>query len=107
MRHQMVVSMIWQPDYYTGKNYLLRHVANGWSVSPILKVHSGVPFTLGNGSDANLDGNGGVPGQLVGRPLFGHICKWAPRRAAASLGQYNTLVQQYPANAAPTGCEYP
>jgi len=28
MRHQLVVSMIWQPDYYTGENRVLRHLVN-------------------------------------------------------------------------------
>jgi hypothetical protein len=68
MRHQMVVSMIYQPDYYTGGNSLLRNVVNGWSISPILKVHSGLPFSISNGADANLDGNNNDRAQLVGNP---------------------------------------
>ncbi len=68
MRHQMVVSIIWQPDYYTGGNSLLRQITNGWSISPILKVHSGLPFTISNGADANLDGNNNDRAQLVGNP---------------------------------------
>jgi hypothetical protein len=68
VRHQVVVSMIWQPDYYTGGNSVLRQIVNGWSVSPILKVHSGLPFTVANGVDANLDGNNNDRAQLVGNP---------------------------------------
>ncbi|HEV3042084.1 MAG TPA: TonB-dependent receptor, partial [Candidatus Angelobacter sp.] len=71
MRHQVVVSMIWQPDYYTGGNQVLRNVLNGWSISPILKVHSGFPFTVANGADANLDGNNNDRAQLIGDPFSG------------------------------------
>ncbi len=101
MRHQMVVSMIWQPDYYTGKNSLLRHVANGWSVSPILKVHSGVPFTVGNGADANLDGNGGDRAQLVGNPLSGNCLNGAPVGSAACWFNNTALVRNTPVSGAP------
>src|SRR5215472_12824213 len=72
MRHQLVVSMTWQPDYYQGGNRWVRPIANGWSVSPILKLHSGFPFTVLNGADANFDGNSNTDrAQLVGDPLSG------------------------------------
>jgi hypothetical protein len=78
MRHQVVVSMIWQPDYYTGGNQVLRNVLNGWSISPILKVHSGFPFTVANGADANLDGNNNDRAQLIGDPFSGACPNGAP-----------------------------
>jgi Carboxypeptidase regulatory-like domain len=72
MRHQVVASMIWQPDYYSGGNAVLRHVTKGWSISPIVKWHSGFPFTVLNGVDANLDGNNTDRANLVGNPLSGN-----------------------------------
>jgi len=50
--------MNWDLDYYTGGNAGLRGILNGWTLSPIIKIRSGLPFTVTNGSvSANLDGN--------------------------------------------------
>jgi hypothetical protein len=44
-------------------------LASGWSLSTIVNIHSGLPFTILNGKDANLTGNSSteraelVPGQ--------------------------------------------
>src|SRR4051812_24490241 len=68
-RHVFSTSINWSPDYYNGKNDVLRHVLNGWSVAPIIKLRSGLPFTVTNGNvDANLDGNTNDRAQLVGDP---------------------------------------
>jgi hypothetical protein len=64
-RHVFVASLTYQPDYYAGGNAILRNVINGWSISPIIKLRSGLPFTIANGADANLDGNGNDRAQLV------------------------------------------
>jgi hypothetical protein len=51
----------------------LKHVVNGWSLSPIIKLRSGLPFTVTNGSvDANLDGNTNDRAQVVGDPHVDH-----------------------------------
>jgi hypothetical protein len=48
---------------------LARNVINGWTISPIINIHSGFPFTVLDGKDANLTGNSAaeraelVPGQ--------------------------------------------
>lgn len=69
-RHVFGMRMNWELDYYTGSNAVARHILNGWSVSPIIKIRSGLPFTVTNGNvDANLDGNTGTDrAQLVGDP---------------------------------------
>jgi hypothetical protein len=67
-RHVFVASLIYQPDYYTGGNSILRNVINGWSISPIIKLRSGLPFTISNGVDANLDGTNNDRAQVVGDP---------------------------------------
>jgi hypothetical protein len=67
--HQFVTSLVWQLHYYHGNSLLARGFANGWTISPIVNIHSGFPFTVLNGKDANLTGNSSteraelVPGQ--------------------------------------------
>jgi hypothetical protein len=56
-RHHFVASVIWQPDYYNGSSKFLRTLANGWSISPIVTMISGLPFTVVSGKDQNLDGS--------------------------------------------------
>ena len=71
--HVFSMSLNYQPDYYKGGNRVLRHVINGWSISPIVKLRSGLPFTITNGNvDANLDGNTNDRAQLVGIPRVAH-----------------------------------
>jgi hypothetical protein len=57
LRHQFVTSLVWQLNYYKGENALTRAFLNGWAISSIVNVHSGFPFTVLNGKDANLTGN--------------------------------------------------
>ena len=68
MRHQAVLSLTFQPDYYTGANGFMRNVVDGWSISPIVRLQSGAPFTISNGADANLDGTNNDRAQLIGDP---------------------------------------
>jgi hypothetical protein len=70
-RHSAVVSFIWLLNYYHGAHKLFRSLLNGWSVSPIMSVHSGLPFTNTSGSDFNFDGVSGndrpirIPGSTL------------------------------------------
>jgi hypothetical protein len=64
------MSLTYRPDYF-GKSSsgILRGIFNGWSLSPIIKMRSGLPFTVTNGNvDANLDGSTNDRAQLVGDP---------------------------------------
>src|SRR5260221_8955334 len=69
LRHQFVTALVWRLNYYRGDHFLARGIANGWTISPIINIHSGFPFTVLNGKDANLTGNSSaeraelVPGQ--------------------------------------------
>src|SRR5262249_39743991 len=101
MRHQAVVAMIWQPDYYTGGSAILRQVTKGWSISPILKLHSGFPFTVLNGADANLDGNNTDRARLVGDPLNGSCANGAPVGSSQCWFNNNALIRNNPTNGAP------
>jgi outer membrane receptor protein involved in Fe transport len=69
-RHVFNLSANWDIDYYRGGNTVVRHVVNGWSLSPIIKLRSGLPFTVTNSNvDANLDGvTASDRAQLIGDP---------------------------------------
>jgi len=69
-RHVFSMSLTYRPDYFSKtSNAVARHVFNGWSISPIIKMRSGLPFTVTNGNvDANLDGNTNDRAQLIGDP---------------------------------------
>jgi hypothetical protein len=71
MRHQVVGSVVWKPDYFTDRNVLLRSALNGWTVTAIISLNSGLPFTVTTGTDVNGDGTSNdrpsvVPGQHIG-----------------------------------------
>jgi len=68
-RHIFTASFNYRPDYYNGSSAVMRHILNGWALSPIIKLRSGNPFTVTNGNvDANLDGNTNDRAQLIGDP---------------------------------------
>jgi outer membrane receptor protein involved in Fe transport len=72
-RHVFSMNLNFRPDFYTGKNRLARGLLRGWSISPIIKLRSGLPFTITNGNvDANLDGVNTDRAQLVGDPHLAH-----------------------------------
>ncbi|AFL89190.1 putative collagen-binding protein [Terriglobus roseus DSM 18391] len=66
-RHMASVAIVWKPTVYRGDRGLLRAVLNQWQISTITKLHSGTPYTILNGLDANLDGSStNDRAQLVG-----------------------------------------
>lgn len=68
-RHVFNISGHIEPNFYRGGNSILKAIINGWSLSPILKVRSGRPFTVTNGNvDANLDGVATDRARLIGDP---------------------------------------
>lgn len=71
-RHVFSMSLNFKPDFYSGSNHIVRSIINGWSISPIIKIRSGLPFTVANGADANLDGVGTDRAQLIGDPHLDH-----------------------------------
>jgi hypothetical protein len=71
-RHVFSTSINWSLDYYHGGG-VMEHVLNGWSISPIIKLRSGLPFSITNGNvDANLDGNTNDRAAIVGDPHIDH-----------------------------------
>lgn len=68
-RHVFSMSFNFRPDFYHGDNSVVRGILNGWSISPIIKLRSGRPFTVTNGNvDANLDGVATDRARLIGDP---------------------------------------
>jgi hypothetical protein len=69
-RHNSVTSLIWNSSYYHGSNAVARNVFNGWMVSAIVSLRSGLPFTVTAGKDVNLDGTNNDRANLIGNPLL-------------------------------------
>jgi hypothetical protein len=69
-RHVMVSSMIWNMDYFGKSSPFVRHVINGWELSAILTLESGLPFNITRGSDVNLDGTNNDRVNVVGNPYL-------------------------------------
>jgi hypothetical protein len=55
-RHMASISGMWNVEYYHGLNRILKQVANGWQVAPILSFNSGLPLNIETGADNNHDG---------------------------------------------------
>lgn len=70
-RHVFSMSMNFRPDFYSGDNRAAKAILNGWSISPIIRLRSGRPFTVTNGNvDANLDGVATDRARLIGNPFI-------------------------------------
>lgn len=54
-RHRWVSTIVW--DLPGPKKGVLGHVAGGWTLSGVLPIQSGTPFTVFNGIDRDLDGS--------------------------------------------------
>jgi Carboxypeptidase regulatory-like domain len=54
-RHVASIAAIWNLQYYKGSSFALKEVLNGWTVSPIVSLQSGAPFTIATGANNNLD----------------------------------------------------
>lgn len=69
-RHVMVGSLIWNLDYFGKSSRVVRNVINGWELSAIVSLQSGLPFNVTRGSDVNLDGNNNDRVNVVGNPFL-------------------------------------
>ena len=69
-RNVMVGSAIWDMDYFNHVNPFLRAVINGWELSAVATLESGLPINITTGSDTNLDGVTNDRVELVGNPYL-------------------------------------
>jgi hypothetical protein len=65
IRSNAAISGTWNIDYFHGENKIVKEVANGWQISPILYLHSGGVFTMTTGSNKNDDSAGNSRPDLV------------------------------------------
>jgi hypothetical protein len=66
-RNLFVTAIVWQPNYFHNERYM-RAVFNGWTISGIVKLYSGTPFTVNTGTDNNADGNSPDRANQTGNP---------------------------------------
>lgn len=70
-RNMASISGIWNLSYYKGSNGLIGNVLNGWQISPIVTLNSGMPLNITTGSDKNADGyNSDRPNLVPGANAF-------------------------------------
>lgn len=69
-RHMFVTSVIWNMDYFSKSQPVLRAIVNGWALAGIVNFHSGYPFTVTSGKDNNLDGSNNDRPDTVGNPYL-------------------------------------
>ena len=75
--HNAAISGMWVPNYYHGSNTVLKEVFNGWSISSILYLQAGTPFTVSSGSNLNFDSKGNSRPNFTGvnPKLDPHRCR--------------------------------
>ena len=54
-RHVATMSIVYKSNYNL-HNFIARNVANGWTVTSIIRIQSGNPFNITTGADTNQDG---------------------------------------------------
>ena len=103
-RHRFVVSAVWDlPWMKNASNAFARQALEGWSMSPVVKVHSGYPFSIYDCT--NLTGSSGftcpryVPGASVAQS--GHADVNNPIPGSPNLFTYLPLPLD--ANGVPVG----
>jgi hypothetical protein len=65
------LSGMWKLDYYHGSNFILKQAVNGWTISPIVSLQSGTPFTVTTGALKNFDSaNANRPDLVPGTSAF-------------------------------------
>jgi Carboxypeptidase regulatory-like domain len=69
-RQNFVAAVIWQLSYYNGTNGFMKTLLNGWTLSPIVTIGSGLPFTVTSGKDNNYDGVSNDRADVIGNPIL-------------------------------------
>ena len=66
-RNLFVTALVWQPNYFHDDRYM-RAAFNGWTISAIVKLYTGLPYTVNTGVDINQDGNSPDRANQIGIP---------------------------------------
>jgi Carboxypeptidase regulatory-like domain len=79
LRHNAAMSGTWNINYFHGDSQIMKNVVNGWTISPIVYLHSGSPFTVTTGKNESDDStNNQRPDYVPGGPnpvLDPHRCR--------------------------------
>jgi hypothetical protein len=71
IRNMASISAMWTLNYYNGSSRLIKQFANGWTISPIVSLQSGTPFSISTGSNKNFDSaNSNRPNLVPGVNAF-------------------------------------
>ena len=71
------ISGMWNIDYFHGSNKIVKEVVNGWTLSSVVYLQGGLPFTVSTGSTKNFDTAGANRPNSTGvNPKFDpHRCR--------------------------------
>jgi hypothetical protein len=74
LRERFSVGAVWTPDLYKGSRLILKELANGFTISPLISISSGAPYT------GLLQGNapGGVSSGVLGAGGTNRAPNFAP-----------------------------
>jgi hypothetical protein len=92
-RHMAAISGTWTIDYLHNTSPVLKEFANGWSISPIVTLHSGGPVNILTGVNENDDSYGNNRPDLTGVSpyLSPHRCRvCSATNSIAATGWFNT-----------------
>jgi hypothetical protein len=93
-RHMAVISGTWDIDYVHNANPVLKELANGWNISPVVTLYSGAPVNMLTGINENDDSYGNNRPDLVASVspwLSPHRCRVCnSANSIATQGWFNT-----------------
>jgi hypothetical protein len=79
IRNNAAMSGTWNISYFHGENKIFSNLVNGWTISPIVYLHSGGVFNITTGSNKSFDSTGNQrPDYVAGGPspvLNAHRCR--------------------------------
>ena len=82
IRNNAAMSGTWNISYFHGENKIISNLVNGWTISPVIYLHSGGVFNVTTGSNKNDDSSGSTggsrPDYVAGgpKPVLGpHRCR--------------------------------
>jgi hypothetical protein len=71
LRHNLASSLVWQPSFLAhNPNWLLRNAVNGWEVSALAGIHTGLPINVVTGRDNSLTGVNSDRPDLLRNPVL-------------------------------------
>lgn len=100
-RHIFVTSLVWKPNYFK-RNRFTDAAFDGWTISPIISISTGTPFTVTTGTDNNQDGVGGDRGNQIANPYDSTIDH--SNRSKSAVRWFDTASFCSYTVASPTAC---